>query len=45
MFKVERMVNESWKLYFEYQRERSRSNRTEDKYTANRALIGIDLLF
>ncbi len=45
MFKVERMVNESWKLYFEYQRERSRSNRTEDKYAANRALIGIDWLF
>ena len=45
MFKIVRMVNESWKLYFEYQRERSRSNRTEDKYTANRDLIGIDWLF
>jgi len=45
MFKVERKVSENWKLYFEYQRERSHSNRTEDKYIANRALIGIDWLF
>lgn len=45
MFKVERMISESWKLYFEYLRERSRSNRTEDKYTANHTLIGIDWLF
>lgn len=45
MFKVERMISESWKLYFEYLRERSRSNRIEDRYTANHTLIGIDWLF
>ncbi len=45
LMKVERKINDKWEMFLEYNRERSRSNRLEDEYSANRVILGFDYLF